>query len=233
MRDDRRCILIVDDEIKIVRALKDYFKANDFIVLEANDGESALEVFYRRSAEIDIIILDVMMPKLNGFEVLADLRSNQVLTPIVMVTAKGQEYDQLEGFSSGADDYVTKPFSPAVLLARIEAVLKRSGKSKEQELIQGDIHVSLAKRTVTRGVEELEFTKREMDLLVYFMQHESMIFTRDQLLNGVWGYEFDGDVRTVDTHVKQLRTKLGESGTYIKTVHRVGYKFEVQNENID
>ncbi len=225
MYKDKRCILIADDEIRMVRALKDFLNSNNFHVETANNGQEALDMFYEKNLEIDLVLLDVMMPKYNGFEVLKDMRENYSFTPVIMLTARGEEYDQLKGFNSGADDYVTKPFSPSLLLARIESVLRRVGKSEEEEISKGSIILNSTKRIATCKGSNLELTKKEFDLLLFFMTNNQMIFTRDQLLNSVWGYDFEGDERTVDTHVKQLRTKL--NGTdYIKTVYGVGYKME-------
>ncbi len=227
MIENKRCVLVVDDETKMVRAIRDFLTAHKFCVLEAFDGESALDVYYANNAVIDLVLLDVMMPKKDGFEVLEELRENSSLVPVIMLTARGEEYDQVKGFSSGADDYITKPFSPSLLLARVEAMLKRMGKGVEDEMKKGNLRINSVMRTAQCGEKELELTKREFDLLLFFMTNTSLIFSREQLLNSVWGYDFDGELRTVDTHVKQLRTKLGEDSTCIKTIHRVGYKFEV------
>ncbi|MFI3212717.1 MAG: response regulator transcription factor [Eubacteriales bacterium] len=227
MFGEKRCIFIVDDEIRMVRALKDFLKANGFHVLEAHNGEDALEIYYQYSTQIDLMLLDVMMPIMNGFEVLDELRANGSLTPIIMVTARGEEYDQVKGLKSGADDYITKPFSPTLLLARVETVLRRLGKNNESEIVAGEIILNTVKRSIVVKGEAIELTNREFELIHFFMLNQSLIFTREQILNSVWGYEFEGDSRTVDTHVKQLRIKLGDKASYIKTVHRVGYKFEV------
>ncbi|MFI3174702.1 MAG: response regulator transcription factor [Bacillota bacterium] len=227
MYKEKRCILIVDDAVKMVRVLKDTFKMKGFHVLEAYNGQEALDVYYENNQIIDLILLDVMMPVCNGLEVLQELRENQCTTPVIMLTAKGEEYDQLEGFKKGADDYIVKPFSSAVLLARIESVLKRTGKSVDSELKIGLFLLQSVQRKVFLSEEELDLTKREFDLLQYFMVNHDITFTREQLLDAVWGYDFDGDIRTVDTHIKQLRLKLGSESECIKTVYRVGYKFEV------
>ncbi len=227
MFKDKRCLLIADDEAKMVRALKDFLSSNNFHIIEAFDGEEALDKFYLHSAEIDLVLLDVMMPKADGFAVLSDIRKSHSLTPVIMLTARGEEYDQIKGFQYGADDYIRKPFSPSILMARIESILKRTGKAYSDEMKRGELRLNSLKRTVFNQDVEMELTKREFDLLFFLMANQSMIFSREQLLNGVWGYDFIGDVRTVDTHIKQLRTKLKQNSTYIKTVHRVGYKFEV------
>jgi len=236
MIENKRCILIADDEVKIVRALKDFFKSNQFYVLEAYDGQQALDIYFEYNTQIDLILLDVMMPILDGFAVLKELRDRMSLTPIIMITARGEDYDQIHGFHCGADDYLAKPFSPSLLLARVEAVLKRVGKDSFSEIKEGGIVVNSMKRSAfvlestNKSGRELDLTKREFDLLFYFMINISLTFSREQILNAVWGYDFDGDIRTIDTHVKQLRVKLGEKGEYIKTVHRVGYQFVIPSE---
>ncbi len=222
----KRCILVVDDEAKIVRALKDFLSLKGFAVRTAADGVQALEEYYANNTEIDLILLDVMMPQRDGFSVLAELRQDGASVPVIMLTARGQEYDQLKGFEQGADDYVQKPFSLSVLHARIEAILKRAGKADQPEIIKGHLKLNAMERTVYEDDELIELTKREFDLLQFFLSNTSRVFTREQLLNSVWGYDFYGDVRTVDTHVKQLRIKLKKSAEYIKTLHRIGYKFE-------
>lgn len=231
MIDNKRCILIADDEHRMMRAVKDFLVAQNFYIIEAFDGEEALNQYYKYNKNIDLILLDIMMPFYNGIEVLKKLRMEWCLTPVIMLTARGEEYDQVAGFEAGADDYITKPFSPTLLLLRIEAMLKRTGKGIHDELVGGEIMMNLALRTATCNKEKMELTKREFDLLSFFISNKNLIFTREQLLNSVWGFDFDGDCRTVDTHVKQLRIKLGTLSYYIKTVHRIGYKFEVNDEN--
>ncbi len=226
MYEDKRCLMIVDDESRIRRALKDFFTASGFSVLEAADGEEALELFYANNTVVDLILLDVMMPRLDGFAMLKELRESSMV-PVIMLTAKGEEYDQIAGFVQGADDYVSKPFSPSVLLLRVESLLKRVGKDSEQGLDIGIMHLNLLKRRAYINETPLNLTRREFDLLTYFIMNRNITISRDQLLNSVWGYDFEGDARTVDTHVKQLRTKLGDCGAWIKTVYRVGYCFEV------
>lgn len=232
MIDNKRCILIVDDEAKMVRALKDLFKMKSFYVLEAFDGQQALDTYCEYNAQIDLILLDVMMPVLDGFAVLKELRDSSSLTPVIMLTARGEEYDQLKGFKCGADDYIAKPFSLSLLLARVEAVLKRVGKDSSSEISEGTIILNSTKRKAFSENVELDLTKREFDLLFFFMINASITFSREQILNSVWGYEFEGDIRTIDTHIKQLRIKLLGNADYIKTIHRVGYRFEVQDESI-
>ena len=229
MFQDKRCLLIVDDEARIRRALYDFFTASGFYVLEAADGEEALDLFYKNNTRVDLVLLDVMMPRLDGFSMLKELRETS-LVPVIMLTAKGEEYDQIAGFVQGADDYVSKPFSPSLLLLRVEALLKRVGKDGEQGLDLGPLQLNLLKRTAFLQETPLSLTRREFDLLTYFIMNRNITITREQLLNAVWGYDFDGDIRTVDTHIKQLRLKLGECGAWIKTVYRVGYCFEVTDQ---
>lgn len=229
MINGKNCILIVDDEQKIVRALSDYFRANGYNVLKAYDGEEALDVFYENVADIDLIILDVMMPKLNGFDVLKTLREQSYLVPIIMLTAKSEEYDQIKGLNFGSDDYISKPISPTLLFARTEAVLRRIKKNHNSDLAAGDLKVSRITYKVTDCGANIDLTKREFDLLCYLMMNENIILSREQLLNAVWGYGYEGDTRTVDTHIKQLRSKL-VSADYIKTIYKVGYKFECEDD---
>lgn len=223
----QKCILIVDDEIKMTKALNDFFKAHNYFVLEAYDGESALSVFYEYRTQIDVILLDVMLPKIDGFAVLEEIRSTFSFVPVIMLTAKSEECDQLRGFSKGADDYVAKPFSPTLLLARIEAILRRFGKQSLGEISIGEMVIKPAERIVLLANEIIELTRREYDLLYFLVINNSLPFTREQLLDHVWGYDFEGGLRTVDTHVRQLRAKLGKYADYIKTIHCVGYQFEV------
>ncbi len=226
MAKNKITILVVDDEQRIVRVLRDYLTAKGYDVLCAYDGQEALDRFYTYSAQIDLILLDVMMPKMDGLSVLAELRQTS-LVPVILLTAKGEEYDQIRGFRTGADDYIIKPFSQSVLVLRIEALLHRLGKSSQGELVVEDLRLNLIARTANFGDKSLTLTPREFDLLAYFMENKRQVLSREQLLNGVWGYDFDGDLRTVDTHVKQLRSKLGGDCNYLKTVFRMGYRFEV------
>lgn len=228
MYQSKRCILLADDEARILRALRDLLTANGFSVLTAQDGREALDVFYANNTRVDLVILDVMMPKLDGFAALRELRSTSPDTPVIMLTARGEEYDQLQGFQSGADDYIAKPFSTTLLLARIEAVLRRAGREKVQELTAGGIILRPESREVEVDGRNVELTRREFELLHYFMRNQGLILSREQLLNGVWGYDYEGDERTIDTHVKNLRLKLGDQAKCLRTVHRVGYKFEVE-----
>lgn len=219
-------ILIVDDEDRIRRMLKDFLTISSYDILEAVDGEDALEIFFKESANIHLILLDVMMPVMDGFEMLKELRQYSEV-PVIMLTAKGEEYDQLNGFKHGADDYISKPFLPSILLAHIEAVLKRTNKLLKKIDI-GLIHIEPGQRKVWIGEQQQDFTPKEYELLLYFIENKNVVLSRDTILNAVWGFDYDGDLRTVDTHVKQLRGKLTSDCNYIKTVHGVGYRFEVE-----
>ncbi len=216
-------ILIAEDESRIRRMLKDYLVSCHYIVIEAEDGEKALEVFYTNS-KIDLILLDVMMPNKDGFEVLQEIRQISSV-PIIMLTAKSQEYDQLYGFKYGADDYVMKPFSPVILLAHVEAVLKRCRNSKEDILTVGNITIDKVGMIVTVDHQRIYLTPKEYDLLLYMTNNIDIVLSREQILNKVWNYDYLGDSRTVDTHIKQLRSKIGND--YIQTIHGRGYRFEV------
>ena len=227
MKNNKKCILIADDETKMVRALKDYFRAKEFFVLEAYNGAEALDIFYENSMSIDVILLDIMMPMKDGLTVLKEIREKYPLIPIILLTAKGEEYDQLSGFAIGADDYVTKPFSPSLLLARVEAALRRFWKTTQTEIIIGNLLINTANRSVLLEGNPVSLTRREYDLLYFFAMNRSIVLSREQLLDNVWGYDFEGGHRTVDTHIRQLRTKLGKYADYIRTIHCVGYQFEV------
>lgn len=229
MIGSKKVILVVDDEPRIVRVLADYLSASGYEVLQAFDGEEALDVFSAHNTEIDLILLDVMMPKMNGMETLDEIRKTS-LVPVIFLTAKGEEYDQVRGFQTGADDYIVKPFSQSVLVLRIEAIMNRMGKSDARLLEVGNLSLNQTSRCVKLGDKNLEMTRREFDLLAFFMLHGGQILSREQLLNGVWGYEFTGELRTVDTHVKQLRSKLGKEAPTIKTVFGVGYRLETEED---
>lgn len=217
-------ILIAEDEIRIRRMLKDYLTSRNYNIIEAEDGKKALELFYSSNNKIDIILLDVMMPYKDGFEVLKEIRDFS-LVPVIMLTAKSQEYDQLCGFKHGADDYVTKPFSPIILLAHIEAVLKRCKNNMEDIITVGNISIDKSGMIVKIENNRIYLTPKEYDLLIYMINNMDSVLTREQILNEVWNYDFIGDSRTVDTHVKQLRSKIG--APYIHTIHGRGYRFEV------
>ena len=227
MKNNKKCILIADDEIKMIRALKDFFMAHNYTVFESYDGAETLDVFYENSMYIDVILLDIMMPVKDGLTVLKEIRDKYPLVPIILLTAKGEEYDQLSGFATGADDYVTKPFSPSLLLARVEAALRRFWKTTQTDLTIGKLMINTANRTVLLDGNPLSLTRREYDLLYFFAMNRSLVLSREQLLDNVWGNDFEGGYRTVDTHIRQLRTKLGKYADYIRTIQCVGYQFEV------
>lgn len=228
MLNDKKCILVADDEQTIVRALKDLLVAKGYEILCAYDGEEAVEQFVKNSTNIDLILLDVMMPKLDGYGVVSEIRKAKSLVPVIMLTARSEEYDELNAFNSGVDDYITKPFSPSVLLARIDAILRRVGKDNSSEIEVGNLKILSNHRSVFVDGEEISLTHREYDLLYFLVINKSIAFSRERLLNNIWGYNYDGSARTVDTHIKQLRTKLGNKAPYIKTIHCVGYQFEVE-----
>ncbi len=227
MYERKRCVLIVDDEERIVRALKDLLSFDGFHVLTAGDGGEALQVFAQWEKQIDLVLLDVMMPVMDGFAVLGEIREAALEMPVIMLTARGEEYDQLQGFKGGADDYIPKPFSTTLLMARIEAVLRRAGMAKLDVLTAGAITLTPEQMRAEVDGRPIELTRREFSLLHCFMRNQGLILSREQLVDRVWGYDFEGDERTVDTHVKNLRLKLGSYAGYIQTVYRVGYRFEV------
>lgn len=233
MLNSKRCILIVDDEKKIVRALSDLLKCKGFEVYNAYDGQTALDAFYSHNNDIDLILLDVMLPFIDGFGVLRQLRKDGETVPVIMLTARGEEYDELSGFNNGADDYIHKPFSTDLLLARIESVLKRSYLDNDGIIKVDGIEMQTAKHIVFINNEETELTPKEFDLLHFLLINKGISLSREQLLTSVWGYDYDGDIRTVDTHIKQLRIKLNDKSRYIQTIHRIGYRFEVCDEKIN
>ena len=216
-------ILVVDDESRIRKLIKDYLRRGGYEVIEASDGEEALEIFYK-TKDISLIILDVMMPNLDGWEVLKEIRESSRV-PIIMLTAKSEKEDELNGYSLGADEYVLKPFSPKVLVARVEAVLRRS-LGEETSIIEKDgIRIDENAHEVTVDGKNVELSVREYDLLKYFMKNPGIALSREKILNSVWDYDYYGDARTIDTHVKKLRSKLLDKGDLIKTIWGVGYKF--------
>ncbi|MBE6754114.1 MAG: response regulator transcription factor [Ruminococcaceae bacterium] len=219
-------ILIADDEIRIRKLISDFLIRDGYEVIEAEDGEQVLELM-RKPAKPDLIILDVMMPKVDGWMVLEELRKSESI-PVILLTAKSTENDQLYGFRIGADDYVTKPFSPTLLVARVQALLRRRGVLPDRSAKCGDIRVDELAHVAYVGDRQMELTPKEYDLLLYFIENKGVALSREKILNGVWNYDYFGDLRTVDTHVKQLRAKLGESGDMIVTVRGVGYRLEVK-----
>ena len=195
-------------------------------MIEAEDGEDALNKFYAQK-DIALIILDVMMPKINGWEVCREIRENSKV-PIIMLTAKGEESDELQGFGMGADEYISKPFSPKILVARVEAILRRTSKKDEEILEVGGIKIDRLGHQVLVDEKEVELSYKEFELLTYFIENKGIALSREKILNHVWNYDYFGDARTIDTHVKKLRSKLGQKGEYIKTIWGMGYKFEVE-----
>ena len=219
-------ILVVDDEARMRKLVKDFLIKKDYEVIEAADGQEAVDVFFDQN-DISLVILDVMMPKMDGWEVLKEIRAYSKI-PVIMLTAKGDERDELKGFDSGADEYISKPFSPKILVARVDALLRRSNLIAEEEKIEtGGIIMDKAAHTVTIEGKQIELSFKEFELLTYFMENQGIALSREKILNHVWNYDYFGDARTIDTHVKKLRSKMGDKGDYIKTIWGMGYKFEV------
>ena len=221
-------ILVVDDESRMRKLVRDCLVRQDYEVLEAGDGEEALDIFYREK-DIALLILDVMMQKMNGWEVCREVRENSKV-PIIMLTAKSDESDELMGFDLGVDEYISKPFSPKILVARVEAILRRTNQIGDSSQIKkaGLIVLDKTAHEVTIDGKSVELSFKEFELLEYFMDNQGIALSRERILNSVWNYDYFGDARTIDTHVKKLRSKLGKQGEYIKTVWGMGYKFEVE-----
>jgi len=221
-------ILVVDDESRMRKLIKDFLEREGYAILEAGDGIQALDIFYENK-DVSLIILDVMMPRLDGWEVCKEVRRSSTV-PIVMLTARSEERDELKGFELGVDEYISKPFSPKILVARVNALLKRvKGVGADSVIDVGGIAVDKAAHIVKVDGEQIELSVKEFELLVYFLENQKMALTREKILNHVWDYDYFGDARTIDTHVKKLRSKLGEKGNYIKTIWGMGYKFEVES----
>lgn len=218
-------VLVVDDEARMRKLVRDFLTVKGFQVLEAEDGEQAVELFFAQK-DIALIILDVMMPKMDGWEVCRTVRQYSQV-PIIMLTARGEERDELQGFKLGVDEYISKPFSPKILVARVEAILRRSrGASKDAEEA-GGIRIDKAAHQVTIDGQPIDLSYKEFELLSYFIENQGLALSREKILNHVWDFDYYGDARTIDTHVKKLRSKLGAKGEYIKTIWGMGYKFEV------
>jgi DNA-binding response OmpR family regulator len=219
-------ILVVDDESRMRKLVKDFLNRSGYEVLEAGDGEEALDLFYREKG-IALVILDVMMPKLSGWEVCREIREHSDV-PVIMLTAKSAESDELMGFDVGADEYISKPFSPKILVARVEAILRRANRIGDSANIHsiGGIVLDKAAHQVTIDGKSVELSFKEFELLDYFMENQGIALSREKILNSVWDYDYFGDARTIDTHVKKLRSKMGQKGNYIKTIWGMGYKFE-------
>ena len=220
-------ILVVDDEGRMRKLVKDFLQREGFEVREAADGSEALDIFFS-DKDIALIILDVMMPKMDGWQVCREIRSYSKV-PIIMLTARADEKDELQGFDLGVDEYISKPFSPKILVARVEAVLRRSGKGGDggEVLDVGGIHLDKAAHMVEIDGRTVDLSYKEFELLAYFMENRGIALSREKILNNVWNYDYFGDARTIDTHVKKLRSKLGDKGEYIRTIWGMGYKFEV------
>ena len=218
-------ILVVDDEDRMRKLVRDYLSREGYKILEAADGEQALKIFFEEK-DIALVILDVMMPKLNGWEVLQEIRQYSEV-PVVMLTAKSEEKDELQGFKLGVDEYISKPFSPKVMVARVSALLKRNRAVSDDTLEAGGIVIDKQAHTVTIDGQNVELSFKEFELLQYFVENQGIALSREKILNNVWNYDYFGDARTIDTHVKKLRSKMGDKERYIHTVWGIGYKFEV------
>lgn len=223
---ERLKILVVDDESRMRKLVKDFLERDGFSVLEAGDGLEAMDIFYEHK-DIALLILDVMMPKMDGWQVCREIRQvSQV--PIIMLTARGDEKDELQGFDLGVDEYISKPFSPKILVARVEAILRRTNVLfSEKSIDAGGIVIDKTAHLVTIDGKSVELSYKEFELLAYFVENQGIALSREKILNNVWNYDYFGDARTIDTHVKKLRSKLGDKGDYIKTIWGMGYKFEV------
>jgi DNA-binding response OmpR family regulator len=225
---NKKRVLVVDDEFRIRKLVVDFLKRNDYETMEAENGEEAIDILFEENQKFDLIVLDVMMPKYDGWYVLESIR-DYMTTPVVMLTARSDEYDQLKGFRMGADDYVTKPFSPSVLVARINKILSKE-ENEESNLDFGHIHMDMQSRKVFVDQDSVDLTPKEFELLRYLIKNKGIALSRDRILNAVWNYDYYGDLRTVDTHIKQLRAKLGDYAYYISTVRSVGYRLDIENE---
>ncbi len=220
-------ILVVDDESRMRKLVKDFLTREGYIVLEAGDGLEAMDLFYE-DKDIALIILDVMMPKMDGWQVCREIREHSDV-PIIMLTARSEERDELQGFDLGVDEYISKPFSPKILVARVEAILRRTkGSDMNAVMDAGGIEIDKAAHIVKIDGKPIELSFKEFELLSYFVENQGIALSREKILNNVWNYDYFGDARTIDTHVKKLRSKLGEKGDYIKTIWGMGYKFEVE-----
>ena len=218
-------ILVVDDEQRMRKLVRDFLTKQDFTVLEAADGEEAVDIFLENK-DIILVILDVMMPKMDGWQTCREIRQYSKV-PIIMLTARGDERDELRGFELGVDEYIAKPFSPKILVARVQALLRRSNASSEENLEYGGIVLNRTAHEVLIDGDKIDLSFKEFELLSYFMENKDIALSREKILNHVWDYDYFGDARTIDTHVKKLRSKMGKYGSYIKTIWGMGYKFEV------
>ncbi|MBQ2643012.1 MAG: response regulator transcription factor [Eubacterium sp.] len=222
-------VLVVDDEARMRKLVKDFLVRQEYSVDEAANGEEAIELFFSDN-KYDLVILDVMMPKIDGWETCREIRKNSKV-PIIMLTAKSEEQDELLGFELGVDEYISKPFSPKILVARVDAILRRTNNLGEDGMIEaGNIKINNSAHTVTVNEEMIDLSLKEFELLTYFIKNTGIALSRENILNNVWNYDYFGDARTIDTHVKKLRSKLGDCGDYIHTIWGMGYKFEVEDE---
>lgn len=219
-------ILVVDDESRMRKLVKDFLIKSNYEVLEAEDGSKALDVFFEHN-DIELVILDVMMPKMDGYQVCKEIREYSKV-PIIMLTAKSDERDELLGFELGVDEYISKPFSPKILVARVEAILRRTNQAGNDVLEAGGITINKAAHSVTIDGAQIELSYKEFELLAFFMENKGLALSREKILNSVWNYDYFGDARTIDTHVKKLRSKMGDKGDMIKTIWGMGYKFEAE-----
>ena len=218
-------VLMVDDEARMRKLVKDFLAIKGYRVIEAEDGEQAVDIFFKEK-DIGLVILDVMMPKMDGWEVCRTLRRYSQV-PIIMLTARSEERDELLGFELGVDEYISKPFSPKILVARIEAILRRGNAGTGEILEAAGIRVDKDAHEASVDGQPVDLSNKEFELLIYFMENQGMALSREKILNNVWNYDYFGDARTIDTHVKKLRSKLGEKGEFIKTIWGMGYQFEV------
>lgn len=222
---DRLKILVVDDESRMRKLVKDFLIKKDYEVIEAADGSEACDIFYDNQ-DIALIILDVMMPKMDGWETCREIRTYSKV-PIIMLTAKSEEHDELLGFELGVDEYITKPFSPKILTARVEAILRRVNPNAVEAVLEYEgVTLDKTAHIVKAGGKEIDLSYKEFELLCYFMENRGIALSREKILNNVWNYDYFGDARTIDTHVKKLRSKMGDKGELIKTIWGMGYKFE-------
>lgn len=222
---DRLKVLVVDDESRMRKLVKDFLVKSNYEVIEAEDGAKAVELFFAQK-DIRLVILDVMMPRMDGWQVCREIRAYSKV-PIIMLTAKSDERDELQGFELGVDEYISKPFSPKILVARVEAILRRTGQTQAEEVIsEGGIELNKSAHIVKINGRDIELSYKEFELLAYFMENNGIALSREKILDHVWNYDYFGDARTIDTHVKKLRSKMGEKGELIKTIWGMGYKFE-------
>lgn len=224
---ERLKILVVDDESRMRKLVRDFLVKSNYDVVEAADGEQAVDIFFEQN-DISLVILDVMMPKMDGWQVCKEIREYSKV-PIIMLTAKSDERDELQGFELGVDEYISKPFSPKILVARVEAILRRTSQISVDDVLEaGGITINKAAHSVTMDGEHIELSYKEFELLTYFIENKGIALSREKILNSVWNYDYFGDARTIDTHVKKLRSKMGRKGDLIKTIWGMGYKFEVE-----